>query len=742
MTIQIFFDSKNSIYYVRYERSCAVLLPEFREMNDRQQEDFLREIYTEDEAVGYIKKLEKNRKIFYESDIMNTIGKAIRVRNAESEKSARTDVSWKYCWQTELVPVSPLREKQLEEQLSVEKGSAGAELTEIGYDGVADDAAIVQAIVEHRQNKKKKYLVFFCDRCKRWQYAEIRFDQVRCQCGISYATKAEFSHPCFQYEGDRARFRASEKAFEQNEAQKEEEKADVIEARPYYYKGETVRNGKIYGLTLSDCEALHERLYLNCDVEKVFCLGESGTIAFNPEYEAYMKGLADRKIGGMQRIYKRKTGILAEIYGAGQDLKAMMSGFYRYFMENGLTKSKALCWREAGQVYRFPSSERFALSFCALPAEKRKALLPLYNSDTCTYFFDGYDDRRIELSRLIYEKCGGRFLYIDADDKIYDFGTDFIEKLHVEDGLSLVKNEFIQAIYDDFEFWDHVRGAYEDEEGYLSGEDENYYDKLCYYQFSIGGKRVLQYRGLSIRNSRDGIHDVKSIIRDCYLASDGLAQEKFSDLISLFFHTTLPETLRVLGEGTVRTSKGETAPFLPRLKELLNAEETKPSLSAYLFCLDTVSKSTKLWYGGRCDTLMGHAAFQSSAGKAGAFRELSASSEAAEILKYIYAERYESICTESGHAFSALTQALKEFQSQFDNQVQAMIRAEAVGRKAPADAEGAKAGDSRGVGSPKGRGEPDRSSETPKCGGHTASPESEGKPSAKKKSEEIADEWA
>ena len=198
----------------------------------------------------------------------------------------------------------------------------------------------------------------------------------------------------------------------------------------------------------------------------------------------------------------------------------------------------------------------------------------------------------------------------------------------------------------------------------------------------------------------------------------------------------------MLGEGTVRTSKGETAPFLPRLKELLNAEETKPSLSAYLFCLDTVSKSTKFWYGGRCDTLMGHAAFQSSAGKAGAFRELSASPEAAEILKYIYAERYESICTESGHAFSALTQALKEFQSQFDNQVQAMIRAEAVGRKAPADAEGAKAGDSRGVGSPKGRGEPDRSSETPKCGGHTASPESEGKPSAKKKSEEIADEWA
>ena len=125
MTIQIFFDSKNSIYYVRYERSCAVLLPEFREMNDRQQEDFLREIYTEDEAVGYIKKLEKNRKIFYESDIMNTIGKAIRVRNAESEKSARTDVSWKYCWQTELVPVSPLREKQLEEQLFCGKGERG-----------------------------------------------------------------------------------------------------------------------------------------------------------------------------------------------------------------------------------------------------------------------------------------------------------------------------------------------------------------------------------------------------------------------------------------------------------------------------------------------------------------------------------------------------------------------------------------------------------------------------------------
>ena len=652
--IDVYFDARNADYYVRLVFSGNEELPGFDEMSPEQKQA----LYTE------FPELVKLGKKPREETIEEIIDPKIKEYNERHPNTLRT--KWKVYVGEVLVQINQAAIiKKLEKQFG--------NFVSIKYVGSADDVAIISFIEDYKSNAKVQFMAYNCGKCKQWRYGKVVNKKVRCQCGSIFSTN---DNEVFLFTGDNALTQAAEKTIEKNSSQSVDQTVES-KARSFYYKGTT------YGLNLREFKVLHEVLYNDCAVNSIFVKDETGRIKFQPDYENYLRAISEKKIDGdLTELYKKKVRIIGEINSASNYICGVMPGFYWYFKEYGLTKSTALCWRVGNTQYSYDSPAVYVAEFCSAPVTIKEELISLYNEQTCQYFFQGYDSRRIELSRLIFENTGGKYIYIDENNKVTDFGADFIRHLSAVDDQIATKNEFILAIHGDEAFWELVKGSYDLDDGYWSTSGETYYDLLCYYQFAIMGKSVLNFRSLQIRNSKEGMEYIRAIVSNAYLKSDEMTQKRYHDLISLIFHTSLLDKLVFRNEGIIKAGQTGTLPLIDTLMGLLDPTEIAPSIKAYLFCLSSVDKRVKFQYSGRIDTLLGHAKHQNNAVTNGnnALAEYIASSEVQELLQYIFADRYDTILADTTGAFQTLKQNLDDLRRGIDKKIQDISYARATGR--------------------------------------------------------------
>lgn len=653
-SIDIYFDARNADYFVRFVFSDNEELPGFEEMSLEQKQI----LYTE------FPKLAELGKRPSEETIEEIIDPKIKEYNERCRNSIRT--KWKVYVGDVLVQINQCAIiKRLEKQSKT--------FGQIKYDGSADDSTIIGFIEDYKSNTKVQYMAYYCDKCKQWRYGKVVNKRVRCQCESVFSTDDDSVQ---LFKGDNSLIEAAERVIEKNSSQSLKHSIES-KARSFYYKGTT------YGLNLGEFKVLHEVLYNDCAIDSIFVKEESGKIKFQPDYENYLRGISEKKIDSeLTELYKKRIRILTEINSASNDICGEMSGFYWYFMEYGLTKSTALCWRIGNAYYSYNSPDEYVSELCLTPTLGMDALISLYNEQTCQFFFQGYDSRKIELSRLIFEKTGGRYIYIDENNKVTDFGKDFIRHLSVVDDQVATKNAFILAIHSNEAFWELVRGSYDREDGYWSISGETYYDVLCYYQFAIQGKSILNYRSLQIRNSKEGMEYIRAVVLNAYLKRDDLTQRKYNDLLSIIFHTSLLDKLVFRNEGIVKVGQAVTEPLIDTLMNLLKPTDLVPDFKAYLFCLSSVDKKVRFHFGGRTDTLLGHAKYLNGVAINGnkSLADYISSAEVQELLKYIFRDQYSTILSDATEAFQNLKQNLDELRRGTDKIIQDISYARAKGR--------------------------------------------------------------
>lgn len=651
-SIVIYFDARNADYYVRFIFSRNEELPGFDEMSPEQKQLLYSEF---PELFEFGKKPS-------EETIEEKIDPKIKEYNERCRDSFR--IKWKVYVGDVLVQIN---QNAIIKRLEKQYGA----FTAIDYDGSADDTSIIDFIENYKTNAKVQYMTYYCATCKQWRYGKVVKRKVRCQCGEVISIDDDgvllFS----------SLIKAAEKAIEKNSSQTSDQPIGS-KARSFYYKGTT------YGLNLREFKVLHEVLYNDCAIDSIFTQDESGKIKFQLDYENYLRGISEKKIDTeLTELYKKRLRILVEINSASNNICGVMPGFYWYFKEYGLTKSTALCWRTEDAFYSFNSPTEYVSELCSASTSKIDDLISLYNEQTCQYFFQGYDSRKIELSRLIFERTGGRYVYIDENNKVIDFGTEFIRHLSVIDDQISAKNEFIVSIHGDEAFWELVRGSYDRDDGYWSTSSENYYDVLCYYQFAILGKSILNYRSLQIKNSKDGMEYIRAVVSNAYLKRDEMTQRRYQDLLGLIFHTSLLDKLVFRNEGVVKVGQVGSEPLIDTLMVLLKPAELMPGIKAYLFCLSSVDKKVRFQFGGRADTLLGHAKYLNGVADSGkgALMDYISSTEVKEVLQCIFADRYKAILDDGSNAFQDLKQSLEELRKGIDKRIQNISYAKATGQE-------------------------------------------------------------
>lgn len=374
--------------------------------------------------------------------------------------------------------------------------------------------------------------------------------------------------------GENALMRAAqsvnEKKAKKSDEQQNASPAYLPKARSFYY------NKTTYGINLPEFKALHEVLFSDCAIDKVFVTDDKGTISFSPDYDNYLRIICEKGVD--TKLYKSKVRIIREINSASNALYGAMAGFYWYFNEFGLTKSSSLHWRVGDALFAFKSPQDYVSALCSADAKKRQAIISLFNEQTCQYFFKNYEYSIIELSHLIYDTTG-KFVYIaENNDTFIDFDSNFINHLSDFDDKIAARNDFIEAIHDDRIFWDKIKGSMDDYDGYFSTADETYYDRLCFYQFAIQGKSIVKYKSLQIRDSKEGIEYIKSVVTSAYLRRDNNTQMRFRDLTQMLLKTALFNSMIIGTEGVVKSGQIGSIPFIERLTELVSETNNTPSL--------------------------------------------------------------------------------------------------------------------------------------------------------------------
>lgn len=134
-------------------------------------------------------------------------------------------------------------------------------------------------------------------------------------------------------------------------------------------------------------------------------------------------------------------------------------------------------------------------------------------------------------------------------------------------------------------------------------------------QFAIQGKSIVKYKSLQIRDSKEGIEYIKSVVTSAYLRRDNNTQMRFRDLTQMLLKTALFNSMIIGTEGVVKSGQIGSIPFIERLTELVSETNNTPTIDAYLFCLNTINKRTKIEYNGNVDTLLNLAHAQIKAEK-------------------------------------------------------------------------------------------------------------------------------
>ena len=643
--VDVFFDAQKKDYYIRIKTFRREELPSYEDMTSEEQKQMLCDEYPE--LVALLRK----KKPSYE-DIELDIDPKIREYNERTRAMLR--IRWKLYYGGIVRQINDDGDA-----LTLDKKVHT--FVDLKYDGNADDTAIIKFIQQHQsENGKDVYIAFECASCGNIGYGRMIAGKTKCnRCGQAITLNDQ---NVSKFAGENALFRAAQSASEKRSRQQNESQTENVNVLPktraFYY------NKISYGISLPEFKALHEMLYSDCAVEKVFVIEESGNIIFNPAYESYLRILSEKGINS--KPYKSRQKILTHINSASNGLCGAMAGFYWYFNEYELTQSSALKWRTDKALYSFKSAQEYITTLCAEDnAVNKENLISLFNEQTCQYFFKGYDFSFIELSHLIFD-ITNTFIFITDDGKgLQDFGRDFISHLSDFDDKIGGRNEFIEAIRADIPFWDKIKGRMDDMDGYwCESGDGTYYDRLCYYQFAIQGKTIMKYKSLQIKDTEAGIEYIKSIITSAYIRRDGVTQSNFFNLIQMLYKTELFNSMVI---GNERFAKVGSIPFIKGLMRVVNVSDRIPTIEAYLFCLNSINKRTKIEYGGKVDTLLNHAYAQiNSDSGTGAYLNFVLSDSVSYFIKTLLEDQYDSIKTESENYFNNIISELNQKQKDFN----------------------------------------------------------------------------
>ena len=470
------------------------------------------------------------------------------------------------------------------------------------YNGTNDRDEIIAFIKELEKDLKKEYYgVFICPKCNEVQYQLIVKNRVTC-CGEQFDSEI-----CIhRFTSDNSTYNRTLAVAKYLE-EKNKRSSQIVNPPeglcPFTYKG------VVYRFSLPECKLLHKVLYNDFACEAVFEIKDDDTIDFTDNYLRYLKSLFDNNI--RKDLYKAVGRIHNEINSQVNSINSVEGAFYWYINNYDLNEENALVWRVDDRKYKFTALEEFVRAFINCNNDEKLRLKCLFNDLTSqeNNLFYGYNSNEAsELSRLIYETTK-QFIFI-SDGDIVDFGDDFIGQLHLQDRLVSARNLFLESIRQNFKFWDQIKNSFDISDTYFKGSDETYYDRLCFYQFAITGKKVLRYKTLSIQNSQSGFGQIKSIIRDAYLINDDQSIRQFSSLVELAKNQALCERLDKISPVTetisFSTERSQESITFDSLRRKLKGS---PSLELYLMCSDLTGeghKKIKIRFDNSMKTFSGH----------------------------------------------------------------------------------------------------------------------------------------
>lgn len=474
------------------------------------------------------------------------------------------------------------------------------------YNGVNDRDEIIAFIKELEKDlKKEHYGVFICPKCEEVQYQLIVKNRVTCwneHCGEQF--NSEICIAKFTSDNNASnRTLAVARYLQEKNIKRTPTPGPLVGLWPLTYKG------VVYRCSLPECKLLHKVLYNDFACEVVFEVKDDGTIDFTENYLRYLKSLSDNNI--RKDLYKAVGRIQKEINSQVNSIKSVEKAFYWYINNYDLNEENALVLKVDDRIYKFTTLDEFVRAFINGSNDEKLRLKCLFNDLTSqeNNLFYGYNSNDAsELSRLIYEATK-QFIFI-SDSGIVEFGDDFIEQLHLQDKLINTRNLFLESIRQNYKFWDQIKNSFDISDTYFRGSDESYYDRLCFYQFAITGKKVLRYKTLSIQNSQSGFGQIKSIIRDAYSINDDQSMKQFNALVELAKNQALCERLDKISPVTETiTFSAERSQESITFDSLRSKLKGSPSLELYLMCSDLTGdghKKIKIRFDNSMKTFSSH----------------------------------------------------------------------------------------------------------------------------------------
>ncbi len=486
------------------------------------------------------------------------------------------------------------------------------------YEGEETFEDIFNFIVSIKENLLKvSYAVFECPKCKKRQYHSIKNDKyVECpDCKESFDIYDE------QLIVVKGKFDSIDTA--QNEANaidclkrwKKEETIDFEQgstgSNPFYY------SGNVYRISFNDCKSLHHELYKSFAYTEIFTTSTT-RVTFTDAYKNYLKSLKTYKVNSV--LYDGLKGVENRINSQEYALLPIEKAFYWYMNKYCIEQEKKLIWKINNQLVCFNNRREFIEDILSADEKRRKQLIRIYENvstlDLDFAFFDRCDGSLISLSYMIYKETG-LFVYITGD-KLINFGNSFIESLHEFDDLIPFRNAFIESIRTDcLSFWEEIKGDFDDyADFYTDSIDGTYYDRLCFYQYVINGKKEIRYKDIVISDSVQGFKHIKDIICDAYMSKDDRDLAMYACLVELLKNSMLwDDCNRFIRIKEARTSQitnntnGGILTFNDLRDLIVNERGDEPSITLYLRCIDASSKSiakTRFWYKNKLSTLLEH----------------------------------------------------------------------------------------------------------------------------------------
>ena len=460
----------------------------------------------------------------------------------------------------------------------------------------------------------ESYLVFMCPKCQEKQLQPINKNHVKCcnGCGVYDIddTTVEVIQKFDSSDSEQNKANAISCLYQWKKEPSSESTTDVKSSFPFYY------DGNVYRVSFTDGKSLHQELYKAFAVREVFMTTDRG-IVFTPNYKNYLKSLKDYNINSS--LYREVKSIENRINSQEYDLLPIDKAFYWYINKYCLSGERKLFWQISGQCVCFENKCQFVNSLLLADDTERAQLINLYRCvsslDLDNSFFDGYGDSDINLSYMIYKETG-LFVYI-TNGRLVNFGHTFIENLHEFDSSIPDRNIFIESIKEFEPFWNDIKGSFDDyTDFYFDSFDGTYYDRLCFYQYAIQGKKELKYKDVVLSDSIQGFKQIKNIICDAYMSRADEEMTLYTHLVELLKNTMLWNDnnrfvkIREAKTAQVTNNAGEAILTFDSLRELITNEPGKePSVRLYLKCADTSSKSIakiRFWYKNRLTTLAEH----------------------------------------------------------------------------------------------------------------------------------------